>query len=385
MARVILPAIGLAVASVLLTPEWGRAAAAEKDLEGIKTKIEREKQGLSQVQRQEGSVLQSLTQIESSIEKKNRELKAANAKLKSITEEVARLEAEHERIKSSVKEREELLEKRAVALYRWYRGGSPLLILNGEASLGQRLQRQRYLQMTLAYDRELVDKLGAEIKSSEALKTALEERKAELDSRRQQLGEAQEAVRAEAEKKKEVLASLRQEKESRMRALKELEQAAARLQRMLDDFTRQASIRPPDLSSGSGLAVLRGKLDWPVRGELKREFGKAKHREFATDVFRNGIDIEAPLGEEIHSVEKGRIVFADRLAGYGKMVIVDHGERYYTIYAHLSEFVKKNGDVVKRGEPIGLVGDSDSFAGAGLYFEMRKDGRSIDPVPWFRR
>jgi len=178
---------------------------------------------------------------------------------------------------------------------------------------------------------------------------------------------------------------LRQEKESRLRALKELEQAAVRLQKMLDDLTKQASIRPPDLSSGGGLAVLRGKLDWPVHGELKREFGKAKHREFATDVFRNGIDIDAPVGEEIRSVEKGRVVFADRLAGYGKMVIVDHGDRYYTIYAHLSEFTKKNGDTVRRGESIGLVGDSDSLAGAGLYFEMRKDGRSIDPVPWFRK
>ena len=259
------------------------------------------------------------------------------------------------------------------------------MLLNGEVSLGAFLQHQRYLQTTLAYDRELVEKLGAEAKTREALKSSLEQRKVEFDNRRQALADAKDAVRLEAEKKKEILASLRQEKESRVRALKELEQAAARLQKMLDDLSKQASIRPPEFPSGSGLAVLRGKLDWPVRGELKREFGKAKHREFATDVFRNGIDIEAPAGEEIHAVEKGRIVFADRLAGYGKMVIVDHGERYYTIYAHLSEFAKKNGDPVRRGESIGLVGDSDSLSGAGLYFEMRKDGRSIDPMPWFRR
>ena len=385
MAQLITLLFRWSLALVLFTAVQASAAAPAKDLENIKTRIEKEKQGLTQVQRQEGSILQSLGQIENNLEKKKRDLIAANARLNAITREVERLERENEQLQASVKQREALLEKRAVALYRWYRGGSPLVILNGDASLGAFLQRQRYLQMTLAYDRDLIDKLGTEAKASAALHAKLEERKLEADSRRQALTDAEEAVRGEADKKKEVLASLRQEKESRLRALKELEQAAVRLQKMLDDLTKQASIRPPDLSSGGGLAVLRGKLDWPVHGELKREFGKAKHREFATDVFRNGIDIDAPVGEEIRSVEKGRVVFADRLAGYGKMVIVDHGDRYYTIYAHLSEFTKKNGDTVRRGESIGLVGDSDSLAGAGLYFEMRKDGRSIDPVPWFRK
>jgi septal ring factor EnvC (AmiA/AmiB activator) len=102
-------------------------------------------------------------------------------------------------------------------------------------------------------------------------------------------------------------------------------------------------------------------------------------------VFRNGIDIEAPAGEVIKAVEKGKVVFADRFSGYGKMLIIDHGARYYSVYAHLSEFLKKMGDTVKRGEAIALVGDSDSLAGAELYFEMRKDGKSIDPLPWFGR
>jgi septal ring factor EnvC (AmiA/AmiB activator) len=67
------------------------------------------------------------------------------------------------------------------------------------------------------------------------------------------------------------------------------------------------------------------------------------------------------------------------------MIIIDHGDRFYTIYAHLSEMLKKTGDPVSRGETVGRVGDSDSLAGAKLYFEMRKDGRSIDPLPWFRK
>ena len=130
---------------------------------------------------------------------------------------------------------------------------------------------------------------------------------------------------------------------------------------------------------------MRGKLEWPVRGQVTGAFGKTRHPEFATEVFRKGIDIEAPIGEEIRSVEKGRVVFAERFSGYGKMVIIDHGERYFSVYAHLSEILTKTGDAVKRGETLGRVGDSDSLAGSRLYFEMRKDGKSIDPLPWFRK
>ncbi|MGH9821300.1 MAG: murein hydrolase activator EnvC family protein, partial [Pyrinomonadaceae bacterium] len=182
-----------------------------------------------------------------------------------------------------------------------------------------------------------------------------------------------------------LLASLRQEKETRVRTLKELEQAALRLQKMIDEIARRSATKPREAPSGKGLEAMRGKLDWPVRGQVIASFGKTKHREFSTEVFRNGLDIEAPVGAEIKAVEKGKVVFADRFSGYGKMLIIDHGERYYTVYAHLSEFLKKTGDWVQRGEAVALVGDTDSLAGAKLYFEMRKDGKSIDPTPWFRR
>ncbi|MGH7829080.1 MAG: murein hydrolase activator EnvC family protein, partial [Candidatus Binatia bacterium] len=72
-------------------------------------------------------------------------------------------------------------------------------------------------------------------------------------------------------------------------------------------------------------------------------------------------------------------------SGYGRMIIIDHGERYYTLYAHLSELFKKNGQSVQRGEPIARVGDSDSLRGARLYFEIRKDGKPLDPLAWLQK
>jgi len=361
----------------------GFSASVDNDLEGIKKKIETEKRGLSRVKKKEGSILKSLEKIQNELETRNKELKQADSRLKSVLSELQKKENEAQRSQASLRERHVVLAKRAVALYRWQRGGSPFVILNGDASLGAILRRKYYLETTLAFDRKLVQSLHEQVERHEIVKKELARKKEEADVQRRQFAEVREVARREAAKKADLLASLQQEKEVRIRALKELEQAALRLQRMIDEISRRSARQPGEVPPGAGLARMRGKLEWPVRGHVVGGFGKTRHREFSDEVFRNGINIDATVGEEIKAVEKGKVVFADRFSGYGKMVIIDHGQRYYTIYAHLSEFLKKTGDPVARGETIALVGDSDSLAGAKLYFEMRKDGKSIDPLPWF--
>ncbi|MBI2534581.1 MAG: peptidoglycan DD-metalloendopeptidase family protein [Deltaproteobacteria bacterium] len=378
-------ALGLGLCLIFM-PRWVDAASASKDLEGIRRKIEAETRGLSQVQKREGSVLRSLGQVQNDLEKKNKALKRATDKLNSIAREMAGKEAEAEKIVASIGQRREILKQRAVALYRWHRGASPLItILGGDMSLSAFLQRKRYLEVTVAFDRDLVNRLTEEVRRQEALRDELAQKKEELAGQRETLREAKESVRRSAEEKKQILASLRREKETRLRALKELEQAALRLQKMMDEMSRRGVAKPQETPAGAGLDGMRGKLEWPVKGEVTSAFGRSRHPEFAVEVFRKGIEIEAPLGQEIRVVEKGRVAFADRFSGYGKMVIVDHGQRFFTIYAHLSDILKIKGDEIRRGEVLGLAGDSDSLAGVKLYFEMRKDGRSIDPVPWFQK
>jgi len=376
-------------ATLLTAPLLAWPAAPSRDLEGIRKKIESEKKGLSQLQIKEGSVLESLGKIQSELDKRTKELKLANARLSRVVSELALKEAEAQSLTRSIAARQPILAKRAVALYRWQKGGSSLMVLNGDVSLSQFLQRRKYLATAVAFDQTLLAKLQEESEHQKILRDELARKKEELNEQKQALNIANEGVRREAEKKKILLASLRQEKATRLRVLKEMEAAAQRLEKMMDEISRRAMIKPREAPSprspGAGLDALRGKLDWPTQGRVTAPFGKYQHPEFAAEVVRKGIDIDAPIGEEIKAVEKGTVVYADRFSGYGKMVIVDHGERYYTIYGHLSEILKKTGDEVRRGEVLGRAGDSDSLAGAKLYFEMRKDGRSVDPVPWFKK
>lgn len=361
------------------------SASPNRDLEGIKKKIESEKRVLSQVNKKEGSVIQSLSQVESELERKNKQLKQSTARLEIVVSELQKKEAEALRMRESLEQRKTYLARRAEALYRWQRSGSPLVIFNGDLSLSSLFKRKYYLQRTVAFDREMVQSLNEQAVHQESLARELAQKRQDVGDQRRELAQVKEAVQKEAQKKRELLASVREEKESRQRALKDLEQAAVRLQTMIEEISRRSAAKSKEASAGAGLESMRGKLDWPVKGQVIGGFGKAKHHEFSTEVFRKGLEIEAPVGEEIRAVEKGKVVFADRFSGYGKMLIVDHGDRYYTIYAHISDFLKKNGDSVGRGEAVALVGDSDSLAGSKLYFEMRKDGKSIDPAPWFRR
>jgi septal ring factor EnvC (AmiA/AmiB activator) len=365
------------------------ATAIDRDLESIKEKIATEKKGLSRLRTKEGSVLQSLGKIESELDRRTKELKLADSRLSSAASEYARKQVEAERLKNSIAARLEILQRRAVALYRWQKSGSPLVILNGDVSLANFLKRRRYLQAAMAFDRDMLANLEDESRRHESLRQELVQKKEDLDDQKQKLSVAKDAIQRELQRKKVLLASLRRERDTRLRALKEMEAASQRLAKMLEEISRRAVVKPretiPPPTAGAGLERLRGRLEWPVRGEVSAPFGKFKHPEFAAEVFRNGIDIDAPNGEEIKAVEKGRIVYADRFSGYGRMVVVDHGERYFTIYAHLAEIVKKSGDEIGRGEVIGRVGDSDALAGSKLYFEMRKGGRSLDPVPWFKK
>lgn len=362
------------------------AASADRDLDGIKKKIELEKRVLSQVKKKESSVVESLSQVEIELERKNKQLKQSTSKLDFVVSEMHKKQAETVRLRESLEQRKTYLARRADALYRWQRGASPFMILNGDLSLSSLLKRKYYLQSTVAFDREMVQSLNEQATRQETLTEELARKRQDVDAQRRELTEVKEAVQKEAQKKRELLASIRGEKESRQRALKDLEQAALRLQKMIEELSRRSAGKSSkEAPAGSGLESMRGKLEWPVKGQLIGGFGKTKHHEFSTDVFRKGLEIEAPVGEEIRAVEKGKIVFADRFSGYGKMLIIDHGDRYYTVYAHLSDFLKKSGDPVKRGEAVALVGDSESLVGSKLYFEMRKDGRSIDPTPWFQR
>ncbi|MEE9515893.1 MAG: peptidoglycan DD-metalloendopeptidase family protein, partial [Candidatus Adiutricales bacterium] len=120
----------------------------------------------------------------------------------------------------------------------------------------------------------------------------------------------------------------------------------------------------------------------PVKGRVKDHFGRNPGL-FGTYNTRQGVSIIARAGSPVRAVSAGKIIFADWLQGYGNVIIIDHGRRYYTLTAGLSHVIFEAGHMVDRGEALGVVPNAGKKNQRGIYLEIRLRGRALDPGPWF--
>ncbi|MED0675346.1 peptidoglycan DD-metalloendopeptidase family protein [Aneurinibacillus thermoaerophilus] len=145
-------------------------------------------------------------------------------------------------------------------------------------------------------------------------------------------------------------------------------------QKILQKPVAQVVIRGTKIKPSRG----DGHFRMPVVGLLSSRFGMRWGR------MHEGIDIANPVGTPVHTADHGRVVFAGEKSGYGKCMIVDHGNGYRTLYGHLSSFIAKPGDIVVKGEVIAKSGNTGRSTGPHLHFEIRKNGEAVDPLPYLR-
>jgi septal ring factor EnvC (AmiA/AmiB activator) len=126
---------------------------------------------------------------------------------------------------------------------------------------------------------------------------------------------------------------------------------------------------------------MKGSLRLPTRGSVTNSFGSAR-QEGST---WKGLFIRAGTGSEVHSIAAGRVVFAEWMRGFGNLLIVDHGSDYLSVYANNDSLLKQVGDDVRSGESIATVGNTGGNPESGVYFEIRHDGKPLDPLAWVKR
>jgi septal ring factor EnvC (AmiA/AmiB activator) len=229
------------------------------------------------------------------------------------------------------------------------------------------------------HDVELLARHRAE---SRALETSRERAvRAAADSDAAELAAAERVaqLRDERTRKRVIVRVLSSSRARERAALAEFETAARALEETVAALPADAvAIR----SSGPPFESLRGRLAQPVTGSLAADFGRVVDDEFRTETFRKGVEFEAPIGTPVSAVASGHVRFAGRFRGYGNLIILDHGDQYFTVSAHLSRVDVAIGQSVAIGEQIGLVGESGSLVGPLLYFEVRRGGTPLDPREW---
>jgi septal ring factor EnvC (AmiA/AmiB activator) len=127
-----------------------------------------------------------------------------------------------------------------------------------------------------------------------------------------------------------------------------------------------------------------GRYDWPLTGAIQTRFGRQQSSRFGTEIARNGIEIAAEAGSAVKAIDAGKVAYADVFSGFGQLVILDHGQKTYSLYGHLSTMAVQRGGTVERGQTVGSSGANPTGVPA-VYFELRIDGKPVDPVQWLKR
>jgi septal ring factor EnvC (AmiA/AmiB activator) len=205
-----------------------------------------------------------------------------------------------------------------------------------------------------------------------------------LENIRKQKEQQEETIRQLTESSHELQNKVSQILEQAAKEEKERRLVAVNTATTKEETTTEESRIEPAIptTEGGGLRVIRGRIPWPVSGRIISYFGKTKDTRFHLTMDNSGIQIQAPDGTPIHAVASGVVKFADWFKGYGKLVILDHGRGYYSLYAQAANLNVSEGQSVAKGQVLGSVGDTDSLVGSSLYFEIRKNGVPQNPLHW---
>jgi septal ring factor EnvC (AmiA/AmiB activator) len=205
----------------------------------------------------------------------------------------------------------------------------------------------------------------------------LQREQAQLGALRQRLQNEEAALREATVAQAALLQTIRDKREMNTQLVDELTAARDRLDRSV------SALRPPGGSGVVPSSLTPGRLEWPVAGRIESRFGRETSSRFGTVIVRNGVEIGAGAGSTVRAVGPGRVAFADTFSGFGRVVILDHGSKAYTLYGHLATIDVRKEERIAQGHPLGSVGTAPTGA-PSLYFEVRIDGRPVDPVQWLK-
>ncbi|MDD5015750.1 MAG: M23 family metallopeptidase, partial [Atribacterota bacterium] len=217
-------------------------------------------------------------------------------------------------------------------------------------------------------------------------KLNLENREDILNLLKKEVEKEKENIKFSVEAKKSIINKIGSQKEAYLKSLKELEQSSQEIINIIEKIYEQQEEESDKTSQKEAEMVVlqpkKGILALPVQGKLISGYGRQKNTEFNTDTFNSGIDISAPLGQVVRAAGSGEVIYIGNIKGYGQIIIIDHGGRITTLYAHLSKILIDIGDKVKKEQVIGQVGDSGGISSTRLHFEVRVEGKPTDPMNW---
>lgn len=369
----------LALAFLLLFPSVSNTATPREEFKKIQERIQEQKKKLAETLQHESSVLNELDSVNIKLSKAETDLRRYRKILGQTEAEIETVNREMAATRESLGKQKDWLARKLRIMQRYGYAGDMVIILMSSEDLSQTMRVWKYLENLTRYEHDILASYRANLKALDEKAEKLRLLKAELAKNTEKV-EAKESEMGNRKREKEhILSSVRNEKTSHQKMLTELKEAAQRLL----DLIRESS--KTDTYEAKGFGRLKGSLSWPSEGKVAIPYGSQKDLQFDTPVFRNGVHIQTNASAEARSIYAGKIIFAEWFKGFGQLVIVNHGSGYHTLYGNLSEIFSRAGDIIKANQVIGKVGTSGILNAPGLYFEIRYNGKPLDPIQWLKK
>ncbi|MBI5399976.1 peptidoglycan DD-metalloendopeptidase family protein [Candidatus Saganbacteria bacterium] len=354
------------------------AAAAElpeeQKLQEINQKLKQSKQMLLKTREEEQAVMGRLVVINKELKATSNNLQKAQTKIKINEGEISTLAVELNETQQDLNQKENKLRQRIREIYK-NSGINYLQLLLGANSMSDFLNRLTFFSKIINYDAALVESVRANVRQVKTKREKLENRTQEIHSLAQEIAEKKESISQQATEKTQLFQSLQQRRKEYEARVAELEKSSQELEGLINK--KIAAHRGAKVQS-SGIFI------WPLQGCLTSPFGYRRHPLWGGRDMHTGQDIAAPYGSPIRAADSGEIIYSGWWDGYGKAIVIDHGNSKTTVYGHMSRLYKNVGETVVKGQVIGLVGSTGYSTGPHLHFEVRIKGKPVNPMPFLK-
>lgn len=345
----------------------------KKILDNLKSNLKSIESKLKETENYKFTILGELEEIEKNIKDVSLKISNLQKKIKNKKDDIQLTENKISLTQLEIEKDKNYLSDKIFLIYK-IKNEPPLEIYFSSKTITDLLNRINLINILIRSNKELLDILKLKEQNLLEEKSKLEKEKSELESFLKETLSLEESLRIEEDKRSKLLNNIKVNEEKYKNEISNIQKEIENQEKKIEEIIKKAELakKLPDV----------GNVIWPVIGPIVSPFGMRIHPIYGKWMFHSGADIDAETGTPVKAVAEGIVIYADWLGSYGIVVFIKHGGNITTVYAHLKYFIVEVNQYVKQGDIIGYVDNTGLSTGPHLHFEIRIDGKAVDPAKW---
>ncbi len=353
-------------------------ADTNSKLKRVNQQIANIKAKLGSDQAKRNSEQNQLAQAESELAHLKQAMQQNKQQLRDISKQLKQLQQQNSTLQQQLQQQQHLLTSQIANSYRL--GEQPLLkLLLSE-------KNPEYIQRILMYykyfNQQRINSINRYKQTLSQLDdnlTVSQQTQLKLQAIQQKHKSEQKQYRASLKNRQRLIAKLDRRISSKQQKLAQLRNNKRALAQAIRQASKKSTVR---FVQNKAFSKQKGQYPWPTQGSIQQRYGSSIA---GSELKRDGVLISAKSGQTVHAIANGRVIFSKWMAGYGQLIIIDHGNGYMTLYGRNQTLLKRVGDSVKSGQVIATVGRTGGYKKTGLYFAIRHNARPLNPSQWCHR